>query len=459
MKTRLSALALILCLCLTACGGESASSTGTSSAQPPQQSSASAPTPAPEPVLVADELDFSVYSTPSANAVPDLLYWSNGGASYDDAPAPKDTIQIYKYRSSMAVVEDYVAMLCENGYTLVDQYSIKDLHSWGLVSDTVEAPTMGMMYTDTPCHLSIWTNGEKKFRMDVPYEFEVCDTGSRRDSGDADLSPQGPSAAAGLIRLPDGSYQTTDGRLTASVGKAAVIRDGQSLTCGANLIMRDDDGSDRLWVEDYYRNEGFYFESPRSYLMQGDLFRMSDLSRERAYSTSKDGQDAYNWGGCYFSICHNGEWIPPTWNGKDYDALTVRVMYDEKGGDRVYYVYARFTRSEPTEVEALVAVSSKTTSGLLEDARYLSVGETLELRWDREEFGSDYHVYNWEVVEGADKVSMEGVGNSRKITGLRSGAAVVRMVYEYTEEEPDVLTGILRDARHSHTEEFVLIVE
>jgi len=56
-------------------------------------------------------------------------------------------------------------------------------------------------------------------------------------------------------------------------------------------------------------------------------------------------------------------------------------------------------------------------------------------------------------------VSMEGVGNSRKITGLRSGAAVVRMVYEYTEEEPDVLTGILRDARHSHTEEFVLIVE
>ena len=300
MKKRLSALAIALCLSLTACGGGTDTPIESSSTPPPVQSEQSAPVPAPTPepapqpvpVLVEGELDFSGYDTLAANALPDLLYWSNGGASYDGEPVPKDTYQIYKYRSSMDVVKDYVAMLCENGYTLVDQYSIKDLHSWGFVSDTVEAPTTKMMYTDTPCHFSIWTNGEKKFRTDVPYEFDVCDTGTRRGGGGADLAPQGPSAAAGLIRLPDGSYQTTDGRLTASVGSAAVIRDGRPLTCSANLIMRDDDGSDRLWVEDYYRNEGFYFESPRSYLMQGDLFQMSDLSRERAYSTAKDAQDA-----------------------------------------------------------------------------------------------------------------------------------------------------------------------
>ena len=52
-----------------------------------------------------------------------------------------------------------------------------------------------------------------------------------------------------------------------------------------------------------------------------------------------------------------------------------------------------------------------------------------------------------------------GTGNSRKVTGLKSGVAVVEMVYEFTRKEPDVLTNILRDTRHSHTEQFVLIVD
>ena len=455
MKKSLSILTLSLCLCLTACG-DSASAPSTDTPSPVPQPEVSTVTP----VQVEAPLDFSEYHTPAENALPDLLYWSNGSASYDGEPVRKDDYTFYQYRSSMDVVEDYVDMLCQNGYTLVNQYSIKDLHSWGLMSNSIDAPTRSMMYTDTPCHISLWTNGEKKFRMEASLGFSVCDTGTRRgDSNTVDLAPQGPSADAGLIRLSDGRYQTTDGRLTTSVGSAAVIRDGRSLSCQASLIMRDDDGSDRLWVEDYYRNEGFYFESPRAYLMQGDLFQKSDLSRERIYSTDKGSQDAYLYNGCYFSLCHNGEWITPTWNGTRYDALTVRVMYNEKEGDRVYYVYARFTQGEPTEVEALVAVSSKTTSGLLEDARYLSVGETIELRWDHEEFDSNYHSYTWEIVEGSDKVSITGTGNSRKVTGLKSGVAVVEMVYEFTRKEPDVLTNILRDTRHSHTEQFVLIVD
>ena len=52
-----------------------------------------------------------------------------------------------------------------------------------------------------------------------------------------------------------------------------------------------------------------------------------------------------------------------------------------------------------------------------------------------------------------------GVGNDCRVIGVRPGVAVVRMVYEFTKEEPDVLTGALRDNRHSRTEEYVFIVE
>ena len=356
MKNRLFILLLIFCLLLTGCGGAPAASeepekpateeteesapkeeAGEEEALPEAEPEMEAePEPDPEPVTVAGELDFSGYNSVPENALPDLLYWANGAAEYEDEPTTSDGKQVYEYRTSQPVVEEYIEMLCQNGYTLVDSYTIGDLYSWGLMSDTVDAVTQPLIFTDNPCHVAIWTNGGRTFRVDVPFELEVCDTGTRRGGEARDLAPEGPSASVGLLRLPDGSYQTSDGRLTAAVGTAAVLRDGQPYSCEASLIIDGEREIESLWIENYYRNEGIYFESPEAYLMADDVFRMSDLSRERIYDTDKDSQDAYNWGGCYVSVCHNGEWITPTWNGTDYEALTVRVMYDDKGGIRVH---------------------------------------------------------------------------------------------------------------------------
>ena len=479
MKNRLFILLLIFCLLLTGCGGAPAASeepekpateeteesapkeeAGEEEALPEAEPEMEAePEPDPEPVTVAGELDFSGYNSVPENALPDLLYWANGAAEYEDEPTTSDGKQVYEYRTSQPVVEEYIEMLCQNGYTLVDSYTIGDLYSWGLMSDTVDAVTQPLIFTDNPCHVAIWTNGGRTFRVDVPFELEVCDTGTRRGGEARDLAPEGPSASVGLLRLPDGSYQTSDGRLTAAVGTAAVLRDGQPYSCEASLIIDGEREIESLWIENYYRNEGIYFESPEAYLMADDVFRMSDLSRERIYDTDKDSQDAYNWGGCYVSVCHNGEWITPTWNGTDYEALTVRVMYDDKGGDRVYYIYARFSRGEPTEVEALCAVSSGSKTGSFSDARYLQVGETTTIHYEWEEFGSMYHVYEWEVIEGGNNVVLDGPDNDCRVTAVRPGVAVVKMSYSYTREEPDVLTGAPRDVGHTRTEEYVFVIE
>ena len=360
------------------------------------------------------------------------------------------------------MVAEFIDMLQTIGFTLVDSYTISGngdtLASWGFTCDAMpHAATHELIFTDAPCHLSIWTSDDDEYRMDVSPDLHVGDTGARRGGSRADLTPQGLSAGAGLILLPDGSYQTSDGRLTAAVGTAAVLRDGQSYTAQASLITEDDKES--LWVEDYYRNEGFYFESPESYLMTNDLFQHADLSRERSYDTDKDSQDAYNWGGCYFSLCHNGQWLTPLFNEKTYDSLTVRVMYNEKGGDRVYYVYARFLRGEPTEVEALVAVSADNRTGALDQARYLTVGETASIKCDWNEFGSKYHVYEWSVAEGSSNVVLDPGHNTCEVSAIRPGVAVVTVKYQYTQEGRDVLLNTPTDVPKSKTQEYVFVIQ
>jgi len=466
MKTRMLAL-LMLCLLLAGCGGNSEPTQPEDLTESPviqeTESNEKEPVSLPifkkEPVTVTAPLDFSGYNSVPDNALPDLLYWADGAAEYEDEPTRNEDVQVYEYETSPAVIEEYIDMLCQNGYTLVDTYSISDLACWGLMCDAVDATTQPLIFTDTPCHVAIWTNGMEEFRIDVPFELAVCDTGTRRGGATRDLAPEGPSAAAGLLRLPDGSYQTSDGRLTTSVGSAAVLRDGQSYSCEASLIIDGEREIESLWIENYYRNEGIYFESPEAYLMPDDVFLMSDVSRERYYDTDKDSQDSYNWGGLYASVCHNGEWVCPTWNDNRFAALTVRIMYDDKGGDRVYYIYARFNRGEPTEIEALCAVDSNSKTGNLSDARYLSVGDTTTIHYEWEEFGSKYHVYDWEVIEGEGNVVLDGVGNDCEVTAIRPGVAVVRMTYSYTEEEPDVLTHEMRDIGHERTEEYAFVIE
>lgn len=397
------------------------------------------------------------------NAVPELAAWSNGTASSTKVITTSEKHVDYKVPTGLEVIEDYIEMLQANGFTLVDEYYFsykKDFQSWAFTCDAMpDAETIEMQYEDTPCHVCIWMSEDyDEYRIDISSSLQFFDTGVRRGGGMSNEVIAGPSAGAGLYRMPDGSYQTTDGRLSTVTGNAMVIRDGKTYTCDARWVVEGED--ERLWVENYYRNEGFFMEVPKNSLMDGDVLQINNFLRERYYTTEKESLASYNWHTPFFAISYDGQWMGPVLNGTDFKALTVRLVYYQPGGEAVYYVYAELKDREPSVVEALVAVDmSGGSGGNFGNATRLSVGDTFTLNYSGEVFGSSYHVYDWKVTDGADNVRIEASGSRCRVQAEGKGIATVTVTYSYTEEEPDVLTGIMRNQRKSRSQSYNFIIE
>ena len=416
-----------------------------------------------EPELVSEAIQVEKEIEAPKNAVPELAAWSQLTAFSDEVITQSDKTAKYDLLGGVEIIEEYIAMLEENGFTLVDEYyfSYKEtFRSFALVSNAVpDAELIKMQYEDTDCHVTIWmAEDEDEYTINISPSLQFFDTGVRRGGTKADEVVAGPSAGAALLRVAEGSYQTDDGRLSAAVGTAMVIRDGVSYTCDARWEVEGED--ERLWVEDYYRNEGFFMEVPKNSLMAGDILQIKNFVRERYYTTEKSSLTAYNWHTPFFAIAYDGQWKGPELNSTDFKELTVRLMYYEPGGDAVYYVYAELKDKEPAVVEALVAVDMSVGSGgNFADAVRLSVGDTMTLNYSGEVFGSDYHVYDWAVTDGAGNVSIESSGSSCRVQAVEKGFATVTVTYSYTEEEPDVLTGIIRDAHKSRSQSYNFIIE
>lgn len=462
----------VLSVLLSGCGnGGTASDSSADRSHAPDVSS-SAPDPVPqEPVTLVSEQNYDSWQKVPENALPDLHYWSGKVVGYADKPTPDgSTCQYFEYgcknAANQAIFKEYLAALQENGFTLVDTYyaSYKGggtFESWGLNCDAApNAQTVGLMYKDSSrCHVSIY-NDEGIMRFTISPDLVVCDTGLRRGDTTADLRPQGPSIRAGLVRLPDGRYQTSDGRLTAAVGTAMVIRDGHPYTADADYTLG---GSDKLNIEGYYRNESIFFRSKGSYLMEGDVFTERELRQWRQFSTEKADQDIYKYStNADLSIANSDKWISPTYSSLSdavYDCCSVRVMYMDKGGDAVFYIYARFLDGTPKEIEALCAVSTADDEGAFGNATYVKVGDKITLNYPHREYDSSYHVFDWSVVEGKDNVSIDSVGSTCTVTALKPGVAAVKLVYSYSVEEPDVLLGTPRRVARTKTESYYFVIE
>lgn len=412
---------------------------------------------------VTGEADFSSYNRIPAGAVPDLYYWSDGRATYRGEPYHKD-LHVYDYEADASLIEAYVKMLQNNGFTLVDthvqEYKGSAYYSWGFTCDAVpNAGTIGLQFENTPCHVSLYYADNKgEYTLQVSYDLTVCDTGLRYDGSTADLRPKGTSATAGLVLLPDGSYQTSDGRLTAAVGTAMVLRGGVSYTTEANYTV--DGGEEVLKVENFYRDEGIYFEAPAHSMMQGDVFTERELRRWRWVdcSTMKN-LESFLWGQTILAMPRDGKWLGASYNEAVYKSQTVRVMYYDAGGIAVFYIHSAFLEGDPGEVEALCVVDMSKQSGIVENATYLKVGSTAILKYAHHEDGTAYETYDWIILEGQDKISISGTGASCDVTARAPGVATVQVTYGYSKEEPDPLTGILRTVGHSKTQQYHFIIE
>lgn len=113
------------------------------------------------PKYVAEAVDLEPYGRQPRYGVQELRAWGQGQISLADEPIAMSGYRIYRYKLDEKLLEQYIAMLQKNGFTLVGEHHqssfLGSYQSYGLVCDGAqEVPTKGMMYADTPCHINIW---------------------------------------------------------------------------------------------------------------------------------------------------------------------------------------------------------------------------------------------------------------------------------------------------------------
>ena len=404
-------------------------------------------------MLVAKAQDYSYFEEIPENAVQDLRYFAPKYLSVYRSPGKN-----YCRFSSLNTdaVKAYLAMMEANcNCTPTPEYHqsySSSFRSWGLIcNDFPDAKLIGQTFAKNKCHIDIWASrdsfGDKDYRINYSPDLVPFDLGYRMDPADEahySLLPQGKSVAEGLIRLADGSYQTTDGRLHTASGSAAVIRNGQLLSGSVGYDHDDEE----LTVTGFRDGESFRFVNEGPELAQDDIFRSYELEDEDYIFQIICGEKTYS----------------KNYNSDYYDTLSIRVMYYNPQGDAVFYIYADLAEdveAGPETLEILAAVRIAppveepmpdfdqadliTVNGrTVDNPISITLDDILEIEYTYREWDSSYHTFEWDIVEGAELVKVYGAYDSRTFFPQATGQVVVRMRYGYSVEEPDVLTGYPR---------------
>lgn len=293
----------------------------------------------------------------------------------------EDGYTIWTFKGSYSAVKAYMDVLCGTGCNLrlVDSYYqdyaasristggtfcawLADYTGTGTVTRTTQVPFLEGKRGNVGVYgSSERAGGDLKIKIYIPDDLTQVDLGLRLNGGDAPTGVGGgTSALAGLYQMPDGSFQTTDGRLSVRLGQAMVLRDGEACAAPAEAVLTEDTAE--LWVRDFYRNEMLYFSAPKNGVAGGDLYTMQDILLTAWWGSNSSMatlRDADSFGGYRWSLClgagHNGSYILPTYlDSNEFENILVRVLYKDDA-QAVYYIYAAFA-TQPRIIEALCAV-------------------------------------------------------------------------------------------------------
>ncbi len=265
------------------------------------------------------------------------------------------------------VLENYVNLLCESyGYELVgDPYYGGDgllffdfvLRYTGnkIIPATVNGGESGNQ--GNVVLKGYFNKGKIKGEYSISPSLEESDDGYRINKSEIQKTVLGESLYAGLYRLGNGDYQTTDGRFTVSAGKAFLIEDGQQKLL--NSRYEKDISSQRLRVfveNDYsYVMQNFYI--PTSEDWEAGIYRAAKFIVDYDSSSGINGKllPSYYWENM-FTHFHDGNYVYPTrgLNG-EITNLNIRLLCID-GSTAVFYSCSSY-RTAPFTVEALIAVS------------------------------------------------------------------------------------------------------
>lgn len=328
--------------------------------------------------LAQDPLRYSI--------TPDCVYIQNPRDYFGDGldfkkNSHENGYTIWTFQGGYSAIESYMDVLCGTGCNLrlADSYYkdypasristggtfcawLADYTGTGSVTRTTEVPFIEGKRGNVGVYASSErAGGDLEIKIYIPDDLTQVDLGLRLNGGNVSIGVGGgTSALAGLYQMPDGSFQTTDGRLSAQPGRAMVLRDGEVCTAPAQAVLREDTAE--LWVRDFYRSEMLYFSVPKNGVAGGDVYTMQDILLTAWWGSNNAMaalRDADSFGGYRWSLClgagHGGSYILPTYlDSNEFENILVRVLYKDDT-QAVYYIYAAFT-TRPRVVEALCAV-------------------------------------------------------------------------------------------------------
>ncbi len=389
------------------------------------------------------------------------------GVMVSDLDLVKDYVELLCSKYSFEMAEESVYLENNDEYRVYFEYVLKytgEAH----VSDTVvPGGTNSAAYGDIVIIGNAYsTNANRSdenrvMSLEIRYAkwLTIVEDGYRYGSDECYGSYVGESFTAGLKLLADGSYQTTDGRLTAALGQAMFITDGVSKTHVSEFEWVHNASQKRLTVKDKFGVPQMALYLPITMPVQsGDIFTVAD-DMETVDVDTRKGLPNFQ---TMFTLLHGQDYLLP----KDGLAGTmsrfnIRLMYwNEDEAVAVYYFCAQFT-SQPKEIEGLVAVPLLDGTEVISsaDADYtVKKGESLEITGPSE-FDSKYHIWTWEYVSGSN---LSELHNTRSKTctliAHEAGVVQIRVSYRHTEKEPDVLTGNIRDEADTDTREYSILI-
>lgn len=293
--------------------------------------------------LIAERVDLSDLVQTPENGVQDIRHWSEGEVRFYKKPLPMDGYTIYYLKVDRDLLESYLEMLCENGFTLVGSYDqssyVTKSYEYALLCDGSTLPTRKGIYTKEPCHIDVWRESDG-WRFEVVDGFTLCDLGLRSSGKAVTLGACGASVLAGLLQLSD-TYSTDDGRLSATTLQSTILSDGEAMSIEPvleksssgkytlALTASDDEKLTVIWEKDA--------------LHAGDVFLYADIEQNDVsvrFDIDGETYQAYLLSAVKLSN------------------LTLRVMHYDEEGDAVLYLCAEAPAFGTREVLCAVDLSA-----------------------------------------------------------------------------------------------------
>lgn len=481
-KTLALTLSAILCLFLCACGetpsAPDSSQTPVSSDAPVQSGE-----PASEPaVLVAAELaPASCEPERSIKTFQDIAAFL--GRRIDTWTETYRLFQVTE--EDGAAVAEYVRLLIDEfDYEIVggtnfdinapDPFCGKFMYgNWevmlGLSTVDTGRETRGYIDKTTPCDICLHGNDDGEFMMTFTDLFHTEDFGYRwsGNQGDRFKEIYGQRALDAYYLENGRYYNGSDGVLSVEAGtngEAVILINGEKVLYSTDAGVGEENYSDYPH-DDYsmgiYRfldsedSEEINITVPKT-LLGGEVYTLSD-------GLGRLG-DSPIWAGY---IPGEGD---PVWSSDvptprcAMNACTVRVLRWDEVECVVYIAMDIVTELEPMTVEVLTAMpapgSLRGDTFKAEEAVTLKVGESLVLEYNGPYvFMPNYETYEWKLSSGQG-AAITGSGDKCTVTAASPGQIIVKCVYSYGKDQPDVLTGIPQNENHTKSKLYYIdIVE